>query len=78
MDLTVFKEELISEKIIFNELKKEEFDEFYTEFTKMSANDKEFLLVEIIDFENENNLSEKNYLTLFGKDGMEDILRNIL
>jgi len=78
MELNTFKEDIINGKVIFNDLKKEELEEFFTEFDKLEDNDKEFLLVEIIDYEHESNLLEKNYLTLFERDGIAEILENSL
>jgi hypothetical protein len=78
MDLNTFKQDILDGKLIFNDLDNDKFEEFYNEFEKLSDNDKEFFLVEVIDFENENNLLEKNYLTLFEKDGITEILQNSL
>jgi hypothetical protein len=78
MDLKGFKDDIIEGKVIFNDLDETQFNEFYTEFEKLNDGDKEFYLVEIIDFEQEKNLMEKNYLTLFEKDGISDILRDSL
>ena len=78
MDLKSLKQDIIEGKVIFNDLDKTQFNEFYTEFEKMNDDDKEFFLLEIIDFEQDNNLLEKNYLTLFEKDGITEILRNSL
>lgn len=78
MDLKAFKQDIIEGTIIFNDLDETQFNEFYTEFEKLDDGDKEFFLVEVIDFEQENNLLEKNYLKLFEKDGISKILQDSL
>lgn len=78
MDLKAFKQEILDGTVIFNDLDETQFNEFYTEFDKLGDGDKEFFLVEVIDFEQENNLLEKNYLTLFEKDGISKILQDSL
>lgn len=78
MDLKALKQDIIEGKVIFNDLDETQFNEFFTAFEKLGDGDKEFFLVEVIDFEQENNLLEKNYLTLFEKDGISKILQDSL